>query len=97
MNIFEKASREKYRFPSRKGNLTVEDLWTLSLESLDRVGQNLILMMKEDVVSLIKNPKSPKRNNETNEDMLEIVKYIISDKQKKGIIKKEVKQKAKFL
>jgi hypothetical protein len=41
MNLFEIASRKKYRFPTRKGNASVEDLWGLSLESLNQIGLSL--------------------------------------------------------
>lgn len=33
MNLFERASRQQYRFPSPKGDLTVEQLWQLPLQS----------------------------------------------------------------
>lgn len=39
MNIFELASREKFRFPSTRGELNVEQLWDLPLES--RAGLDL--------------------------------------------------------
>lgn len=35
-NIFEKATKEKYRFPF-KGQVSVEDLWDLKLQDLDSI------------------------------------------------------------
>lgn len=40
MNLFEIATREKYRFPY-KGQIAVEDLWDLSLTQLDTVYREL--------------------------------------------------------
>ena len=40
-NLFEKASKMKLRFSTTKGVLSTEDLWDLSLESLDRIAKNL--------------------------------------------------------
>lgn len=40
-NLFEMATRNKMRFPSRKGELSVEDLWDLSDKDLDVVYKNL--------------------------------------------------------
>lgn len=40
-NLFEIATRNKMRFPSTKGELSVEDLWDLSDKDLDVVYKNL--------------------------------------------------------
>lgn len=40
-NLFEMATRNKMRFPSTKGELSVEDLWDLSDKDLDVVYKNL--------------------------------------------------------
>lgn len=39
-NIFEKATKEKYRFPF-KGQVSVEDLWDLKLQDLDSIFKTL--------------------------------------------------------
>jgi hypothetical protein len=40
-NIFEKASRLRTRFATGKGFASVEDLWDLSVESLDKIAINI--------------------------------------------------------
>ena len=40
-NLFEMATRNKLRFSSTKGELSVEDLWDLSEKDLDVVYKNL--------------------------------------------------------
>lgn len=40
-NLFEMATRKKFRFSSTKGELSVEDLWDLSDKDLDIVYKNL--------------------------------------------------------
>lgn len=85
MNIFEKAAREAYRFPSSKGGITTEDLWSLPLTSksgfdLDNVAKaiarDLKAMTEESFVV-----KSENRAKEKLEMMLELVKHIIVVKQ----------------
>ena len=77
VNIFEVAVRNKMRFPF-KGNVSVEDLWDLSVEDLDIIFKTLnsqVKQVKEE--SLL--------NNKTKEDKaldtkIEIIKYIVSIK-----------------
>jgi hypothetical protein len=45
--MFEEATRSKLRFSSTKGLLTVEDLWDLSLTSLNTLAKNLNKKLKE--------------------------------------------------
>ena len=45
--MFEKASRLKLRFPSNKGNLSVEDLWDLNLTQLNTLAKGLKKQLKE--------------------------------------------------
>ena len=42
-NIFELATREKYRFPY-KGMISVEELWDLDIPELDRVYKSLFIL-----------------------------------------------------
>lgn len=82
-NLFEKATREKYRFASNKGDLTVEELWDLPLSSakgvdLDTVAQKVYKEVKDsEEVSFVKgsNPASTLLKAK-----LEVVKYIIDVK-----------------
>lgn len=81
-NIFEQASRDKLRFPSVKGRISVEDLWDLPLTSrsgfdLDSVAKAVNADLKssaeESFVNTVANPA--KRAHELQ---LEVVKHIIA-------------------
>ena len=45
--MFEKASRMKLRYQTNRGVISVEDLWDLSLESLDAIAISLNKKLKE--------------------------------------------------
>lgn len=77
-NLFEKASKMKLRFSTTKGILSTEDLWDLSLESLDKIAKNLYKQIKEsEEISFI----SEKSNEDTLASIkLEIVKFVITFK-----------------
>ena len=84
MNIFEQATRRAIRFESTKGDLSVEQLWDLPLQSRNQfdldtvaktVNRQLNDVTEESFVSVRENPAK-----ETLSLKLELVKHIISVK-----------------
>jgi len=82
MTIFEKATQEKFRYPSTKGLLTTEQLWELPLTaksgfSLDDVAKAVNAELKaiatESFVATETNPAKA-----TLETKLEVVKHVIA-------------------
>ena|SRR3990167_1568142 len=78
---FVKASREKVRFESPKGGLTVEDLWDIPLTSprggacLDDIAKDLNRKLKDsDTESFV---VKAKKSDETLQLKFDIVKHII--------------------
>lgn len=83
-NLFQLASRQKFRFQSIKGELTTEQLWDLPLTArsgfnLDEVAKQVAAELKaageESFVQKKSNPAKSKL-----EAKLEIIKHIISVK-----------------
>lgn len=83
--VFIKATRKKFRFPSDKGELTVEQLWELPLTSRNGFNLNSIAigvntelrsLTEESFVEVDPNPRRSQLR-----DMLEIVKYVIATRQ----------------
>lgn len=86
MNIFENASRNKLRFPTSRGELTVEQIWDLPLTStkglsLNEIGtgiQKVLREMGED--SLIRSDsKDPEKTKASLR--LDLIKHVIEVKQ----------------
>jgi hypothetical protein len=98
INIFEAASRGKVRF-EYKGFLSVEDLWDLSVEELDRIFQRLNGKLKatKDEESLLTSKK--KSGDSSLELKVAIVRRIVEVKlteqadREALIAKKEKRQK----
>lgn len=86
MNIFEYASREKFRFPF-KGMISTEDLWDLPIEQLNTVYKALNADKKAiDEVSLLD------KHSEEDDELLakiEIVKYIFQAKQAEAELRRQ--------
>ena len=82
MTIFEKATREKFRYPSTKGLLTTEQLWELPLTarsgfSLDDVARAVNAELKAiDTESFVATEINPAKT--TLETKLEVVKHVIA-------------------
>lgn len=89
-NIFEMATREKYRFPY-KGMITVEDMWDLSLQSLDSVFKTLNAQVK-------RNQEESLLKTKTDEDIeldtkIAIIRYIVGVKQQEAADRLQAKEK----
>lgn len=76
-NMFEVATRTKMRFPF-KGMISVEDLWDLSVQNLDKVFKTLNSQRKEVQEESLLDTKS--LEDERLETQIEIVKYIVNVK-----------------
>ena len=86
--MYKKASKMKLRFATTKGNLIVEDLWQLTLPTLDSIAvaldEELSKSPKKSFISTV----SPE--NEVLQLKLNIVTDIISDK----LAEKDASEKA---
>ena len=84
-SMFVTASRKKFRFASERGELTTENLWDLPLSSKNGFNLNSVAIAVHTELkslseeSFVEVSTNPRRND--LEDMLQIVKYIISVKQ----------------
>ena len=77
-NLFEVTVRAKYRFPF-KGQITVEDLWDLSVQDLDRVYKALNTEAKQSQEESLL--KIRDKSAEMLDRKIEIVKHIVAVKQ----------------
>lgn len=84
-SMFVTASRKKFRFASERGELTTENLWDLPLSSRNGFNLNSVAitvhtelkgLSEESFVEVSTNPR-----RKDLEDMLQVVKYVISVKQ----------------
>lgn len=86
INLFEKASKQKLRFTSARGNLTVEDLWDLDLTkgnaNLNDIGVAIQRALKDTAEeSLVPSAKKADSKETTRLKLqLDIVKHIIDVK-----------------
>ena len=84
MNIFEKATKNKLRFDSVRGNLSVEELWDMRLTSrddfnLDTIAKKINKELKEqEEESFVERNSNPQKD--ILELSLEIIKHIINNK-----------------
>ncbi|MDB2578775.1 hypothetical protein N9Y00_07020 [Tateyamaria sp.] len=83
MNIFETASRKKTRFPSKRGELTAEQLWDLPLTQLDVIARGVNSELKgvseESFIATSPDPRKPGL-----ELQLDILKHVIKAKQEEA-------------
>ncbi len=89
--LFELAVRKKYRFPFR-GQISVEDLWDLSITNLDSVFKTLNKEKKQSEEESLLSVKS--EADKEVENKIEIVKYIVAVKQAEAAERISAREKA---
>lgn len=85
-NIFETATKEKYRFPF-KGQISVEDLWDLTPTQLDAIYKALNAEKKTTEEESLLGQRTREEQSLLNK--IEIVKYIFSAKQAEAEARKQ--------
>ena len=76
-DLFKIAAKKKYRF-NYKGLITVEDLWDLPVEELDKIYKNLKTQQKNNSEESLLQTVS-KEDKELN-NKIDIIKIIVNDK-----------------
>jgi hypothetical protein len=79
-SIMERANRIKLRFATSKGNLTTEDLWDLSLPSLDAIAKGVNKELKNEEEESFIPDTTPRPASTHNALRLEILKHVIVTK-----------------
>ena len=86
--LFITASRKKFRFASERGELTTENLWDLPLTSRNSFDLNAVAIGVNSELkglaeeSFVETSTNPRRKD--LENMLEVIKYVISVKQEEA-------------
>jgi len=84
MNIFEYATRNKLRFASVRGELSVEQLWDVPLRSKDDFNLNIVAKTANKMLKDISEESFVETSKTTQhtrlETAMEVVKYVIDTK-----------------
>jgi hypothetical protein len=89
-NVFEVASRNKFRFDFR-GQQPVEELWSLSVKDLDTIFKGLNSQLKQVEEESLLDTKTQK--DEELDMKIEIVKHIVKIKQAESKSREDAKAK----
>lgn len=95
VNLFEQATRQKLRFNTQVGQLTVEDLWTLPLTSntgkvnLDSIAVELNKQLKGTEESFVNNTKK----NTLVQLQFDVVKHILETRVAENTAKTQAAQR----
>lgn len=78
--LFELATRYKWRFTGHKGQLTVEDLWDLSVEALDDIFKKLNTEKKKNGEESLLDVTANTSQEILLDNKLAIVRHIVQTK-----------------
>lgn len=96
MDIFEKASRLKLRFDTSQGQFSTEDLWELSLQTIDTIAKKVNTQLRSEGEETFLSTSINKRSTH-NDLRLEILKHVIKAKeQEQEDSKARVEKRAKI-
>lgn len=88
-NIFEVATRQKYRFPY-KGSISVEDMWDLPVTALDSIFKTLNAKAKQAQEESLLESKT--KEDEETAIKIQIVRHIVNVKQAEAVSKEKAKE-----
>lgn len=100
INLFYIASRNKFRFPSSKGDLTLEQLWETPLTSRNGYSVNdIAIAVNSELKSLeeesfVETSSNPRRTE--LRQMLDLLKTVIAIRQQENAEATEAARKASF-
>ena len=89
MNLFEIATRKKYRFATNKGSLSVEDLWDLSSTQLDTIYRAMTKELREQGGESLMQKGG---DNTVLTDKIEIIKHIFLVKQEESAARRAAEE-----
>lgn len=90
VNLFEIATRAKYRFASTRGSLTVEDLWMLPLKTGEVNLNAIALQLDKELQQVSKSfVDEVSVENQTLKNKFDIVLHIINVKKEEQKVKEE--------
>lgn len=88
-NIFEVATRQKYRFPY-KGSISVEDMWDLPVTALDSIFKVLNAKAKQAQEESLLESKT--KEDEETAIKIQIVRHIVGMKQAEAQAREKAKE-----
>lgn len=96
-NLFYQASRNKMRWESTRGLLTVEDLWDLSLEELNEIAKDLFKKVNTGAeINFIKKEETVDKLAEAKFEIARVVidvKLREADERQNAEVRRQKKQK----
>lgn len=89
------ASKKKLRFHTNRGQLSVEDLWDLTLKSLDELAVSIDSTVGKSRKTFLSAPDTRTTAAQAEDELrLEILKAVITAKQDENTAKREAADKA---
>jgi hypothetical protein len=96
--MFEQALRERFRFKVDQGTLTTEDLWQLTLPSLDSIAIGLDKELQDQGKSFIRDVTPANAKTALKLDIVKhVIKYKLDEQEARKVKVEKAKQRQKLL